>query len=70
MVYFAEMRPQWFDHSDIPYDKMWPDDYMWYPHMLNEMYIGAYMLFEGHDRILKSNLTVEDSPLVDPVPVP
>lgn len=61
--FFLEMCPQWFGHSDIPFDSMWPDDYEWYPHMLQGKYFDGYVLFEGHDRVLKSELTgLRDSP--------
>lgn len=40
---------------------MWPDDYMWYPHMFNGKYLEAYFLFEGHNRILKSSISVKDT---------
>jgi 8-oxo-dGTP diphosphatase/2-hydroxy-dATP diphosphatase len=26
-----EMLPQWFEFSDMPYDKMWPADRIWIP---------------------------------------
>ncbi len=26
-----EMRPQWFEVKDIPYEKMWADDIFWLP---------------------------------------
>lgn len=29
-----EMKPQWFNHSDIPFDAMWPDDKHWLPLVL------------------------------------
>ena len=29
-----EMRPQWFDIKDIPFDAMWPDDKHWLPMVL------------------------------------
>ncbi len=29
-----EMKPQWFDISDIPYEKMWEDDAIWLPRVL------------------------------------
>lgn len=51
------MRPQWFRHSEIPFTSMWPDDHMWFPHMLTKKYFDGYFLFEGYDRILKSELT-------------
>ena len=58
---YSEMRPHWFEHSEIPYKDMWPDDYIWYPHMLNGKYFDAYFLFEGHDQILKSSFTERHS---------
>lgn len=30
----AEMRPQWFNISKIPFEKMWPDDRFWMPLLL------------------------------------
>jgi len=29
-----EMRPEWFLHQDIPYERMWPDDIYWLPLLL------------------------------------
>ncbi|KAF9313556.1 hypothetical protein BG003_005061 [Podila horticola] len=29
-----EMRPQWFDFKDIPYEQMWEDDKTWLPELL------------------------------------
>ncbi|KAF9941047.1 hypothetical protein BGZ65_005455 [Modicella reniformis] len=31
-----EMRPQWFNFADIPYDQMWEDDRIWLPILLKE----------------------------------
>ncbi|KAF9435443.1 Nudix (Nucleoside diphosphate linked moiety X)-type motif 1 [Entomortierella beljakovae] len=31
-----EMRPQWFNFSDIPYDQMWEDDRIWLPKLLQD----------------------------------
>jgi len=56
------MRPQWFAHSEIPYDTMWPDDYMWYPQMLRGHYIDAYFLFEGYDEVLKAKIVRRNMP--------
>lgn len=54
------MRPQWFKSSEVPYSSMWPDDYMWYPHMLSGKCLDAYFLFEGYDRVLKSDISLRD----------
>ncbi len=56
------MRPQWFTHSDIPFDCMWPDDYMWYPPMLRGHYLDAYFLFEGYDEVLKAEIVRRNKP--------
>lgn len=29
-----EMRPKWFLHSEIPFERMWPDDPHWLPMLL------------------------------------
>jgi len=30
-----EMKPSWFNHADIPFDQMWPDDMHWLPAVLS-----------------------------------
>jgi 8-oxo-dGTP diphosphatase len=45
-----EMRPQWFDISDIPYDDMWADDRLWLPEMLAGNFFKARVVVEN-DRI-------------------
>ena len=51
-----EMKPNWFKFEDLPFDKMWPDDKFWFPHLLKEEKFKAYFLFEGHDKILKQSV--------------
>jgi 8-oxo-dGTP pyrophosphatase MutT (NUDIX family) len=57
MVYFArtwhrteretdEMFPQWFDVDEIPYDKMWADDRLWIPIILEGWKIDAVIRFK------------------------
>ena len=29
-----EMKPQWFDIQEIPFQNMWPDDEFWFPYFL------------------------------------
>lgn len=57
----SEMRPQWFNVNDIPFDTMWPDDHLWFPLFLNGTKFKGYFLFEGHDKILKQTLDKVDS---------
>lgn len=47
-----EMRPRWFNHAEIPFDSMWPDDPHWLPLFL------ANKKFEGWFRIIDKK--VED----------
>ncbi|XP_023685767.1 oxidized purine nucleoside triphosphate hydrolase [Paramormyrops kingsleyae] len=51
-----EMRPKWFDCSEIPYDQMWPDDILWYPLMLQGKKFLGYFRFQGHDLMLEQKL--------------
>ncbi|XP_057298262.1 oxidized purine nucleoside triphosphate hydrolase-like [Hydractinia symbiolongicarpus] len=56
-----EMRPQWFTYSDVPFEHMWPDDHQWFPYMLKNQKFKAYYLFQGHDKILKEELSLVDA---------
>lgn len=42
-----EMRPQWFDYTDIPYDEMWPDDAFWLPLVLEGKLIEGSFHFDA-----------------------
>nr|XP_057906186.1 oxidized purine nucleoside triphosphate hydrolase [Doryrhamphus excisus]XP_057906187.1 oxidized purine nucleoside triphosphate hydrolase [Doryrhamphus excisus] len=55
-----EMRPQWFDFDKIPFNQMWPDDYMWYPLLLQKKKFMGYMVFQGNDVILSHKLEEVD----------
>eukprot|EP00586_Coscinodiscus_wailesii_P018874 CAMPEP_0172515734 /NCGR_PEP_ID=MMETSP1066-20121228/270192_1 /TAXON_ID=671091 /ORGANISM="Coscinodiscus wailesii, Strain CCMP2513" /LENGTH=217 /DNA_ID=CAMNT_0013296885 /DNA_START=135 /DNA_END=785 /DNA_ORIENTATION=+ len=41
---FSSLGGRWYVFDDVPYDRMWADDIVWLPHLLNEE--GSY--FEGH----------------------
>ncbi len=53
-----EMRPEWFDLDKIPFDKMLPDDKVWYPVILAGKNFEAYFKFDENFNILEQQLTV------------
>ncbi|KAJ3370677.1 Nudix (Nucleoside diphosphate linked moiety X)-type motif 1 [Allomyces arbusculus] len=42
-----EMRPQWFDWDQVPFDKMWDDDRLWFPWLLRKEPLTAQVWFDG-----------------------
>eukprot|EP00762_Andalucia_godoyi_P000196 ANDGO_02450.mRNA.1 7 len=47
-----EMAPEWFDLSAIPFRRMWPDDQLWFPHLLsNQNFVGRFQ-FSDFETIL------------------
>ncbi|KAI5063132.1 hypothetical protein GOP47_0021679 [Adiantum capillus-veneris] len=43
------MSPQWFSHGEIPFDKMWKDDEIWYPHFLaGDLFKGEFYFCNTH----------------------
>ena len=44
-----EMRPQWFAETEIPYEQMWPDDYLWLPLLLQgKLFQGRNVTLDHH----------------------
>ena len=41
-----EMRPQWFNANEIPYDQMWSDDRFWLPMLLQGKKFTGRFLFD------------------------
>lgn len=41
-----EARPRWFDLEDIPFERMWDDDAIWLPHVLEGKVVDAWFTFE------------------------
>jgi 8-oxo-dGTP pyrophosphatase MutT (NUDIX family) len=41
-----EMKPQWFNFKDIPYQQMWSDDFLWLPRVLEGKKVSARFLFD------------------------
>jgi len=52
-----EMRPEWFDINEIPFEKMWADDPLWMPLFLAGKKFKGKFLFDGKDNILEKELT-------------
>ena len=42
-----EMRPAWFNITEIPYDKMWADDKYWLPLVLDNKKVKANFLLSS-----------------------
>ncbi len=42
-----EMRPQWFKTGNIPYDKMWVDDSLWLPLVLDGKKFEGALTLDG-----------------------
>ncbi len=52
-----EMRPQWFNIQDIPYNQMWESDKLWLPLILDRKKIKGEFFFDG-DRMVGYNLEI------------
>lgn len=55
-----EMRPQWFEEGDIPFEDMWPDDKYWVPLFLTGKKFKGEFLFGESDSVLEHDLVVTD----------
>ena len=42
-----EMKPEWFDIDNLPFEKMWSDDPHWLPLVLQNKKIKAKCIFKG-----------------------
>lgn len=51
-----EMRPVWFNISDIPFDSMWPDDRLWFSLFLAGKKFKGEFLFQGDNKIVEYKL--------------
>lgn len=56
-----EMAPQWFNVTDIPYDKMWPDDTYWLPEVLAGNKVFGVFTFDEQNTILSHDVKVVDT---------
>ncbi|KUF87475.1 hypothetical protein AM588_10001489 [Phytophthora nicotianae] len=55
-----EMKPQWYDITDIPFKSMWADDHFWLPHVLSGKSVQGHFHFAAdEDTLLDHNLEVK-----------
>jgi 8-oxo-dGTP diphosphatase/2-hydroxy-dATP diphosphatase len=52
-----EMKPAWFNTSDLPFDSMWPDDKHWMPLFLAGKKFKGKFLFGPNDTVLDYHLS-------------
>ena len=45
-----EMSPEWFNISEVPYDKMWDADHLWMPRVLSGKKIEAWVAFDDNNK--------------------
>lgn len=55
------MKPQWFSFAEIPFSKMWPDDELWFPHLLAHKKFNGSFKFKGLDTMLEHQITLQDN---------
>jgi ADP-ribose pyrophosphatase YjhB (NUDIX family) len=55
-----EMKPEWFDEMNIPYDKMWADDKYWLPLMLAGKKFEGNFVFDKNGGIYLHKLNEVD----------
>ena len=50
------MIPQWFSVENIPYDKMWQDDKVWLPIVLNGVSLEGDVYFGDDNKLIDWSL--------------
>ena len=53
-----EMRPKWFNISDIPYEKMIEDDKIWLPEVLKGNKLNARFVFDKEFKMISSKIDI------------
>lgn len=51
-----EMKPKWFDESEIPFNEMWSDDEIWLPLFLDDRILKGEFYFDDKDNIIDYSL--------------
>ena len=58
MIETEEMRPQWFNLNEIPFESMWPDDIYWMPLFLKGNKFKGEFVFEDNDKLLSHKIEI------------
>jgi len=53
-----EMAPDWFPIANLPFPKMWSDDYLWLPHVLNKQKLTAKFTFDAQENVASHQVTL------------
>ncbi|MCB9802648.1 8-oxo-dGTP diphosphatase [Candidatus Nomurabacteria bacterium] len=56
LVETEEMKPQWFDLQDIPYQQMWDDDQYWLPLFLDNKKLKASFIFDQRQKVKEQKI--------------
>ncbi len=51
-----EMKPEWFEEKNFPYNRMWPDDLDWMPPVLSGRKVEAWFIFDNNQKILRKKI--------------
>ena len=51
-----EMRPAWWNVKDLPFERMWPDDEIWYPLFLNDRRFAGTVHFTNTTTVVKHDV--------------
>jgi 8-oxo-dGTP pyrophosphatase MutT (NUDIX family) len=55
-----EMAPQRFSVTDIPYEKMWEDDALWLPQVLDGHFVRGVFDFDADDKLIAHRVSTEN----------
>ncbi len=56
-----EMKPEWYNLADIPYDAMWDDDQYWLPKVLAGELVYGEFIFDENDKMTKHMIEITDT---------
>jgi 8-oxo-dGTP pyrophosphatase MutT (NUDIX family) len=53
-----EMAPKWFNKKELPYDKMWPSDTLWFPQVMDGKKVNAHIELDENDIMVSHDTKV------------